>query len=61
MKDFIEAYKDVVKKSKELDKRQGFLDVLQIPSESKGIVDNFYYEARKLVRWGISQGLLSKS
>lgn len=59
MKDFIEAYKDVVKKSKELDKNQG-VDILQIPSEYKGIVDNFYYEARKLVRWGINQGLLSK-
>jgi len=40
MKDFIEAYKDVVKKSKELDKNKGE-DVLQIPSEYKGIVDNF--------------------
>ena len=60
MKDFIEAYKDVVKKSKELDKNKG-VDVLQIPSEYKGIVDNFYYEARKLVRWGISKELLSKS
>lgn len=59
MKDFIEAYKDVVAKSKELDKNQG-VDVLQIPSEHKGIVDNFYYEARKLVRWGISQGLITK-
>ena len=60
MKDFIEAYKDVVAKSKELDENKG-VNVLQIPSEYKGIVDNFYYEARKLVRWGISQGLLSKS
>ncbi len=59
MKDFIEAYKDVVKKSKELDENKG-VDVLQIPGEYKGIVDNFYYEARKLVRWGISQELLSK-
>jgi len=59
MKDFIKAYKDVVKKSKELDKNQG-VDVLHIPSEYKGIVDNFYYEARKLVRWGISQGLITK-
>jgi hypothetical protein len=59
MKDFIEAYKDVVKKSKELDENKG-VDVLHIPSEYKGIVDNFYYEARKLVRWGTSQGLLSK-
>ena len=59
MKDFIEAYKDVVKKSKELDKNQG-VDALQIPSEYKGIVDNFYYEARKLVKWGISQGLITK-
>ena len=59
MKDFIEAYKDVVAKSKELDKNQG-VDVLQIPSEYKVIVDNFYYEARKLVRWGISQGLITK-
>ena len=59
MKDFIEAYKDVVKKSKELHKNQG-VDVLHIPNEYKGIVDNFYYEARKLVRWGISQGFLSK-
>jgi len=33
---------------------------LHIPDEYKGIVDNFYYEARKLVRWGISQGLITK-
>ena len=59
MKDFIEAYKDVVAKSKELDENKG-VDVLQIPSEYKGVVDNFYYEARKLVRWGISQGLIIK-
>jgi hypothetical protein len=59
MKDFIEAYKDVVAKSKELDENKG-VDVLQIPSKYKGIVDNFYYEARKLVRWGISQGLITK-
>ena len=59
MKDFIEAYKDVVKKSKELDNNQG-VDVLHIPDEYKGIVDNFYYEARKLVKWGISQGLITK-
>jgi hypothetical protein len=59
MKDFIEAYKDVVKKSKELDENKG-VDALRIPSEYKGIVDNFYYEARKLVRWGISQGLITK-
>ncbi len=59
MKDFIEAYKDVVKNSKELDENKG-VDVLKIPSEYKGIVDNFYYEARKLVRWGISQGLITK-
>ena len=59
MKDFIEAYKDVVTKSKELDENKG-VNVLQIPSEYKGIVDNFYYEARKLVRWGISQGLITK-
>jgi hypothetical protein len=59
MKDFIEAYKDVVAKSKELDENKG-VDVLKVPSEYKGIVDNFYYEARKLVRWGISQGLITK-
>ena len=59
MKDFIEAYKDVVAKSKGLDENKG-VDVLQIPSEYKGVVDNFYYEARKLVRWGISQGLIIK-
>jgi hypothetical protein len=59
MKDFIEAYKDVVAKSKELDENKG-VDVLKVPSEHKGIVDNFYYEARKLVRWGISQGLITK-
>jgi len=59
MKDFIEAYKDVVKESKELDENKG-VNVLQIPSEYKGIVDNFYYEARKLVGWGISQGLITK-
>ena len=59
MKDFIEAYKDVVAKSKELDENKG-VDVLHIPDEYKGVVDNFYYEARKLVGWGISQGLITK-
>jgi len=59
MKDFIEAYKDVVAKSKELDENKG-VDVLKIPSEYKGVVDNFYYEARKLVRWGVSQRLITK-
>ena len=59
MKDFIEAYKDVVAKSKELDENKG-VNVLQIPSEYKGVVDNFYYESRKLVRWGVSQRLITK-